>query len=264
MTLDDAIAALRSVLSGLSDELRQIVLNYLAEASGQSPADVVDALKFDLALVIGTFADTAADYSVQWYNDIAPEEPYRPELPPGKIIAVERIQRSIEWAVNTGAKGATFDDAVTKLIGANLTGATDRVVYDASRVVVEHNAVKEKVRYARVARAGACEWCRLMAIRGAVFTSASRAIKGHDSCHCIALPVRGGMTFEPPAHYAAWEKQYTAATKSLRDAEEPVNLNTALRELARQSKGSTSGSTNRASMSPKSYTRSILATSPAR
>jgi hypothetical protein len=117
------------------------------------------------------------------------------------------------------------------MVGVKLTGATDRVVYDASRAVVEHNAVKEKVRYARVARAGACAWCRLMAIRGAVFTSASRAIKGHDSCHCIALPVRGGMTFEPPKHYAAWEEQYTAATKTLREADEPVNVKTVLREM---------------------------------
>lgn len=115
---------------------------------------MIDALRTDLPSIIDTFAATAADYSVQWYADIAPDEPFRAELPPGEIIATERIVQSIEWAVRNGAKGAAFDDVVTKAVGEkNLTGATDLMVYDSSRkVVVELNAVKEKVTYARVAR----------------------------------------------------------------------------------------------------------------
>jgi hypothetical protein len=69
-----------------------------------------------------------------------------------------------------------------------------------------------------------------MAIRGAVFTS-PKTIKGHDSCHCVAVPERSGTTFEKPAHYEAWDAEYEAVTKTLRDADEPVNLTTVLREM---------------------------------
>jgi hypothetical protein len=73
-----------------------------------------------------------------------------------------------------------------------LSGSLDRMVHDSSRKVVEYNAEREGVRYLRHAALGACEWCRLMAIRGPVFKSAVNAIKGHDSCHCVAVPVREG------------------------------------------------------------------------
>jgi hypothetical protein len=130
-----------------------------------------------------------------------------------------------------GAKGATFNDAVTKAVGEKLTDSTERMIHDASRRVVEHNAVREDVRYAGVARPGACEWRRLMAIRGAVFTTASKAIKGHDLCHCVAVPMRRCAEFKQPAHYAAREAEYASITKGLRQTDEPVTLKTVLREM---------------------------------
>lgn len=168
---------------------------------------------------IHAYADNAADYTTVWYGDLAPEADYQPELPP-TLIPEERIFGSIEWAVHTAAD-------VTSA-AAKLAGSVDRMVYDASRAVVEHNAIKEKVKYARVARAGACRWCRLMATRGAVFTSAANSIKGHDSCHRVAVPVRQGTQFVRPAHYKAWADEYATVTRRLTDAGEQVTLSKVL------------------------------------
>jgi hypothetical protein len=81
----------------------------------------------------------------------------------GGVIPAARLASSIGCAVNTATADAPAVD--------KLSGSLDRMVHDSSRKVVEYNAEREGVRYLRHAAPGACEWCRLMAIRGPVFKS---------------------------------------------------------------------------------------------
>jgi len=97
------------------------------------------------------------DYSVVWYDELLPASQYRAVLPGapelvGGVIAPERIAASIDWAVRS-AKDA---DPAEKL-----AGSVDRMAHDASRHVVQHNAVREGVKYLRHAAPGACAWGRL-------------------------------------------------------------------------------------------------------
>lgn len=39
----------------------------------------------------------------------------------------------------------------------------------------------------------------------------------HDNCKCLAVPVRPGSTWSPPAYYAKWEKDYYAAVDLARE-----------------------------------------------
>jgi hypothetical protein len=238
VSVDDAITSLRTVLGTLSGELTSKVMAYLQTGHGMDPELLIKAMKSDLPTLIDTYAAAAADYSVQWYNDLAPDEPFKATGygAGAQIIDESRVFQTIEWAVHTGAKGAALTDEIIQAIGTKLTGSTERMVYDASRRVVQWNAEDEKVKYARVARPGACPWCRLMAIRGAVYTSASNAIKGHDSCHCIALPERKGVKFNKPAYYDAWENEYVQATKDLKAEDKTPNLSNVLAKFEKNDK----------------------------
>jgi hypothetical protein len=63
---------------------------------------------------------------------------------------------------------------------------------------------------------------------GPVFKSAANAVKGHDSCHCVAVPVREGTEFVPPEHYGSWEDDYK---RVIRDDDESVTPARVLREM---------------------------------
>jgi len=52
----------------------------------------------------------------------------------------------------------------------------------------------------------------------------SKAVQGHDSCHCVAVPVRPGTRFAPPPHYAAWEAEYADTTAVLKAEGKTANL----------------------------------------
>lgn len=54
-----------------------------------------------------------------------------------------------------------------------------------------------------------------MATRGAIYTSAASAVKGHDNCRCIAVPIRKGTSYTTPTMVGDAEKRYFAARKQL-------------------------------------------------
>ena len=38
--------------------------------------------------------------------------------------------------------------------------------------------------------------------------------KYHDHCHCIAVPVRPGQSYNPPSYVEEWEAEYTRARQA--------------------------------------------------
>jgi hypothetical protein len=224
ISLDPAIADLRAMLEALSAGLSRDLRAYLDTVGMTTPDALIEALQDVVPWIAEPYIAAAVDYSTVWYDELSPGSPYRAELlgtPElvGGAIEPKRLAASISWAVHT-VKDASVAD--------KLSGTLDRAVHDASRKVVQHNAGREHVRYARHAAAGACAWCRLAAIRGAVFKTAASAVKGHDSCHCVAVPERAGTRFVPPPHYAAWEKQYADSTAALRADDKVPTLSNVL------------------------------------
>ena len=54
-----------------------------------------------------------------------------------------------------------------------------------------------------------------MATRGAVYTSAASAVRGHDNCRCLAIPERPGTSYTTPAMVRDAEQRYITARKEL-------------------------------------------------
>lgn len=155
--------------------------------------------------LIDPFLSAAGELTTQWYAE-QPTKPvargaavFSPE--PAALVPRERLAISARWAL-------TQSNPVVAL-----QGSATRAVFDQSRNTVIVNARREKVRWARHASANACGFCRLLAIRGAVYHSKAKALRVHDHCRCLATPVRDGL-YEPAPYVEQWERAYKAAREA--------------------------------------------------
>ena len=201
--------------------------------------------------VVDPYAAAAADLAATWYDDAAPELRYIAQ--PGPLPVADQLQSSTSWALNT-TQGA---DAL-----GLLSGTLQRAIFDAARNTTVANVESEPgARWARHASANACEFCRMLATRSAVYASkeaATRVVgrgkemsaadrrdraagrkrrsgdakgqflaggvksrgnqklgdKYHDHCHCTAIEVRPGKSYQPAPYVEQWEQQYQDARKA--------------------------------------------------
>lgn len=110
------------------------------------------------------YGAAAADLAADWYTESAPYLDYLPDtadLPP-----VEQLTSSAQWAL-----GATGTDALDRL-----AGSLQRAIWNMSRDTILLNVDRERgARWARHASANACAFCRMLASRGAVYSSEAAA-----------------------------------------------------------------------------------------
>lgn len=106
----------------------------------------------------------AAEFATQWYDESAPELAYR--AAPAELHPVEQYAGNADWAL-----GAVGDAALDRL-AADLQWS----IFDMARQTAELNAASEPgSTWARYASATACAFCRVMATRGAVYSSEAAA-----------------------------------------------------------------------------------------
>lgn len=156
-----------------------------------------DQVRLVYAGTVDPFISGAAMLTAQWYQDLKPDAAFAVETPPPPVKEI--LDSSAGWA---------FSQADP--LGA-LVRSTERHVFTASRDTVVSNARREGVRFARYASANACAWCRVLATREAVYKTADNATKGHDNCHCLAVPVRAGDSWTPPPYVKQWMADYNTA-----------------------------------------------------
>ncbi|WP_162938707.1 hypothetical protein [Mycobacterium kyogaense] len=164
-----------------------------------------DSEAYDLATtaypgIMDAYLAGAADLTATWYE----EQPggkakfiaAAADLPPA-----EKLGASARWALSQA-------DPINALKGSGI-----RAVFDSSRRTVIQNAAREGVRWVRYASSTACGFCRMLATRGAVYSSEANALRAHDHCHCMAVPDRDG-SYEPPDYVERWIRDYESAAAS--------------------------------------------------
>lgn len=87
---------------------------------------------------------------------------------------------------------------------------TQKLVADQARDTVREAARRDPqaTGWARTAAIGACYFCKVLAIRGAVYGEDTAGFEAHDNCHCGVIPIFRGQTFELSSHAAEWERLY--------------------------------------------------------
>ncbi|MGW7597212.1 VG15 protein [Streptomyces antimycoticus] len=133
----------------------------------------------------------------------------------------EQVGNSLRWATKDLWPRDLEDPATTEAQKAPLEtrleqaekkaeAVVQKLVTDQGRGTVQ-NAVqrdRQAVAWARSAALGACAFCRLLAVRGAVYKQDTVKFRAHDGCHCMAIPVFRGQRFELSDKAKEWERLY--------------------------------------------------------
>lgn len=253
-SLVEQAQALQSVLGDLSTlSTKDLVSLYKKlEGDGATGADLLDAFKAVFPEVVQPYVEAASEVANQWYGELAPDEPYTPKAVAAiDAVSQDRMMNSLEWA---------FRAAGTAHPLTRLTGSAQRMVFDGARATILRNADAEKVKYSRLASPGACEFCRVMATRGAVYRSAHAAQAGHDNCHCVPAVARGKLKFQRPGYYQDWDAEYIDTVKQLEAEQIKPTLNAVLSKMrANELAASDSGPTLVAMSTKKSPASADLA-----
>jgi hypothetical protein len=194
----------------------QAIIGRLAALAGDTAANIMREIdEADQAEAYAAAVDPHLSASslitAEWYDSLS-DKPFA--VTPAPPADLETLRYKAGWA-------ATEPDPA-----AALQGATDRLVYDASRNTVVLNAEREEVRYARHAQEDACAFCRLLATRGLIYHSRESAAASHDLCQCVVVPERDGDFYVAPDYVHDWKQQYKDAVKeigSAKDADAIIN-----------------------------------------
>lgn len=158
--------------ASLTDSLPAILDAY-ALAAGAAAADAYDDLR-DAAEVAGRFAAIVA---------------------PLREFGIESL---VKWGVKPLFRDVPDLATARSLIEG---GVQKRIVNAGNESFTMSAAEDPQARgYQRITRAGACDFCRLVASRGGVYTKASATFACHERCHCSAVPAWGGRAI-PVAAY---------------------------------------------------------------
>lgn len=113
-----------------------------------------------------TYANVAADLAADWYEQSAPALAYQAVSAPAPDVAA--LTKSAQWAM-----GADGDMALNRL-----SGTLQRSVFNGARdTTILNTTLEPGARWARHASANACEFCRMLATRGAVYRTEKDAVR---------------------------------------------------------------------------------------
>lgn len=191
--------------------LSTAVLQAVARLGSPRPTD-------QAALLAQEFSQAAISAAFEYYADVREFAQiggtYRPP-----VVApwdVDSLTAYMDSALSTFEQ--QYQEAQTG-IDAQVDALAAQMVLDAgSREIfaaVENDP--KPTRVARVTRPGACSFCLMLAVRGAVYRSENSAsFRAHTYpglCRCDIEPVWG--EYEPPAHIRAAQALYSEATADL-------------------------------------------------
>lgn len=186
---------LRELLAVLAGHATDAALNLF-----DSTSDVQELLDA-YPVLLDPYLAASAEIAAEWYSSLAPGSSFPVEV--ATPVAEKSLQGSVRWALAQPDTRAAVE------------GSTDRRVFDSARNTITVNAVREKVHWSRGASATACPWCRVLATNGPIYHTAKAAVKGHDGCHCVPVPLRAGDDYQPPDYLSEWESQYMDARKQV-------------------------------------------------
>lgn len=191
-----------------------------------------------LALVsalVAQYAESSVTLSADYYEamrDLAGvRSPYRTPIvePPSSAVAEAAIVAAL---AQSAPAPALEESAVVDAVANLIEGITQELVAEAglNQIWTALEGDREARGWARVTRANACSFCRMLATRGAVYkTERSANFRAHvkdesggGTCQCTVEPLFGAK-YEPPAHTRADQQLWSESTGDDRGSTNKLN-----------------------------------------
>lgn len=151
--------------------------------------------------IVMPFVDLAAVITADWYTNLNPDSKF---VPTDEQFAVKegRIAYTLAWS---------FEQHGEVTPGDRMTGAFQRMVFDASRNIVVTNAKTEGMAWHRDALPDACEFCRLLTVDPHAYRGKYVDMPSHNhDCRCLAVVSRGANVYDPPSYVEEWRREVEA------------------------------------------------------
>lgn len=165
--------------------------------------------------LVHKFGQASAALAATFYGTARAEHvPGRFRVIPVGTAPAEQVARSLGWATRS-LRTATPDPQAAHTLSA---GVAQKMTLDAGRntLIGAIQADKRCRGWYRVARADACSFCLMNAIRGPVYKDRGTAdFKAHDHDACIPAPLFADK-WEPSADIRRWQAVYRESTSGLR------------------------------------------------
>lgn len=163
-------AELRAALGDLNALMQSDLLALWRAVDGQDVEFLREALQAELPGVVDPYLAAAGDVTADWYQDLSPTSTY--VATPAPLPPQDQLETTARWAAGTVLTATEVSPLDL------LAGAMQRALFGASRRTVVDNAEAEPgAKWARYASANACEFCRMLATRGAVYASEESATR---------------------------------------------------------------------------------------
>ena len=201
----------RQAIADLAELARRDLFKLL---SGVDPKDYRDALAAVLPQLGSAYGDAAAALAADWYESLREAAEVRGRFAP--VLAREPdVGR---WESLAGWAASHLDPL------ALAAGGLQRSIADQHRLTIVGSSIADPAAsgWRRVARAGACGFCKVLADRrsdgeNGVYTEASVQFKSHDNCSCTASPLWApnvtkviGVPFRYSQKKASWSAERKA------------------------------------------------------
>lgn len=180
-------------------------------SDGRAAAGALEAFLAELVAAYGSVAAAlAADFYDQLRDEAGAPGRFRADL--ADPVPAGQAEAAARWAV-----GPLFGGDGAQAALGHAAGSVQRLVQQPGRDTIALNVGRDPAKpgWARVPRGRACAFCRMLAGRGAVYTSA-KAARGmrayHDHCKCSAVPVWRGQSL--PYDADALEREYLRAREA--------------------------------------------------
>jgi len=181
----------------------------LFDRFGGKPEVVRGALLESIPAEIDYYANASATLAADTYEEERELAKVRSSFTAEAVVLdrTVKVRRAIAWA----SEPLFLVEPNRLLVGSRLAEVIQFEVARPNRDTTLANRRRDPAAagWRRIARGGACSFCRMLAARGAVYRQTSVTFAAHPACHCVAQPV-----FSTDDTVEASVVQYTASRRS--------------------------------------------------
>lgn len=171
------------------------LLRFLDSNPGAGVDDITEVMK-GLSSVFGAQTAASAYQALRTSREMWDLWDFLPEPDPWAVAPADQVVAATAWALRTKAT----DAPELELSRERLAGVLGRLVRQPGRLTVINATATARTRYARITGPYACDFCLMLAGRGAVYLSEREALQSsgtrgtrpagtafHDRCDCRAV-----------------------------------------------------------------------------
>jgi hypothetical protein len=180
---------LRRGQAGIRVLVERDLAAFFASLNTDRPEAARDALLAFVPAQVSAYGESASAVAADWYDEQRAKARVRgrfrvPLQDSPYMDAVPGLVRRAAGGLFTAAPESTL---------TILTPTVGKYVLAAGRQTVSQAAVRDPAArgWARVTSGGGCEFCQMLAGRGAVYSDATAEFESHAHCNCAAVPVWG-------------------------------------------------------------------------